>query len=60
MRNDMEHNYLLSVEKIQDKPHTFTTYITPYQIDAGIEKILRLVRECLIYLTLAVEIDKAK
>jgi len=60
MRNDMEHNYLLSVEKIEKKSSSITTYITPYQIDDGTERILKLARECLIYLTLAVGIDKTR
>jgi len=60
MRNDMEHNYLLSVERIEKKSSYITKYITPYQIDDGTERILRLARECLIYLTLAVGIDRAR
>jgi hypothetical protein len=60
MRNDMEHNYLLSVERVRKKSAYITKYITPNQIDDGTEKILKLARECLVYLTLAVGIDKAR
>lgn len=56
MRNDMEHNCLRTVLKIPTQKTLFTTYTTPYTIGDYTERLLRLARECLIYLVLAVNI----
>lgn len=56
MRNDMEHNCLRTGKKLYDV--TFTKYTSKGKIEDNTYKLLRLVRELIIYLCLAVKFDK--
>lgn len=60
MRNDMEHNYLLSIERRTSRKASITNYTTSYEIGCNTERLLKLARECLIYLSLAVGFEKKK
>ena len=58
MRNDMEHNCLRTGEQAYDV--TFTKYTSDDKIENNTYKLLRLARELIIYLCLAVEFDRRK
>lgn len=60
MRNDMEHNCLLSVLDFPTREVTFSKFTTPYQIGDYTQRLLLLARECLIYLTLAINISERR
>ncbi len=55
MRNDMEHNVLRTVDDLAiNKTSKFTTFVTEGQIEHNVFRILKLFREALIYLVIAV------
>lgn len=55
MRNDMEHNVLRTVDNLAiNKISKFTTFVTDGQIEHNVFRILKLFREALIYLVIAV------
>ena len=58
MRNDMEHNCLRTGKKSYDV--TFTKYTSDGKIEENTYKLLKLARELIIYLCLAVEFDRKK
>ena len=62
MRNDMEHNVLRTIDNPTiNKNAKFTTFVTDRQIEHNAFRILKLFREALIYLVIAVNEDlKAK
>jgi len=59
MRNDMEHNCLRTVDTIPKniKEYSFTKFTTEYQIENNTYKLLKLLREIIIYLCLAVNLE---
>ena len=58
MRNDMEHNCLRTGK--QSYNISFTDYTTEGEIENNTFRLLKLARELIIYLCLAVKIDKEK
>ena len=58
MRNDMEHNCLRTGRPSYDV--TFTKYTSAGKIEEGTYKLLKLARELIIYLCLAVGFDRMK
>lgn len=58
MRNDMEHNCLRTGTQSYDV--TFTKYTSGIKIEDNTYKLLRLARELIIYLCLAVKYDREK
>ena len=63
MRNDMEHNALRTVDNLlkENKKSRFTKYTTENQIEHNTFKLMKLLREALVYLSIAVNEDvKAK
>lgn len=58
MRNDMEHNCLRTGKKSYDV--TFTKYTSDGKFEENTYKLLKLARELIIYLCLAVEFDRKK
>ena len=58
MRNNMEHNVLRTVDDLAiNKTSKFTTFVTEGQIEHNAFRILKLFREALIYLVIAVNED---
>lgn len=58
MRNNMEHNVLRTVDNPAiNKDSKFTTFVTEGQIEHNVFRILKLFREALIYLVIAVNED---
>ena len=62
MRNDMEHNCIRTVEIIPEniKEYSFTKFTTEYQIENNTYKLLKLLREIIIYLCLAINLEENK
>ena len=58
MRNDMEHNCLLTGMQMFDV--SFTKYTSEQKIEDNTYKLLKLARELIIYLCLAVNYDQQK
>ena len=58
MRNDMEHNVLRTVDNLaMNKTSKFTTFVTEGQIEHNVFRILKLFKEALVYLVIAVNED---
>lgn len=59
MRNDMEHNALISVNTLSkaNPSAKMTKYVMNTQIEQNVYKIMKLLREAIIYLTIAVNED---
>ena len=58
MRNDMEHNCLRTGKKQENI--AFTKYTNEYQIDENTCRLLKLSREMIVYICLAVNLDTQK
>ena len=60
MRNDMEHNCIRTVEfcPLNIDEYTFTKFTTENQIENNTYKLLKLLREIIIYLCLAINIEE--
>ena len=59
MRNDMEHNALRTIKKFKriNKKSKFTMFVLEEEIEDKTYKLLKLLREAIIYLTVAVKED---
>jgi len=59
MRNDMEHNALISVNSLSkaNPSAQITKYVMDGQIEQNVYKIMKLLREAIIYLSIAVNED---
>ena len=59
MRNDMEHNALRTIKNLKKRKlrNTFTQYIFEEQIEDKTYKLMKLLREAIIYLTIAIKED---
>jgi len=62
MRNDMEHNCIRTVEvlPLDKRENKFTKFTTEYQIENNTYKLLKLLREIIIYLCLAINLEEKK
>ena len=62
MRNDMEHNCIRTVEFLpfNKEIYSFTKFTTEYEIKNNTSKLLKLLREIIIYLCLAVNFEECK
>jgi hypothetical protein len=59
MRNDMEHNCLRTVKVVphNSNHYSFTKFTTEYQIENNTYKLLKLLREMIIYVCLAINLE---